>query len=96
MLAVILHTNCLEHDSGLYHPESPDRLHAINNQIIMSGLDFVIRRFGAPFASREQLTLAHDRTYVEHVFSVAPEEGSVGGHSNADIVTLTKPLTGAN
>jgi acetoin utilization deacetylase AcuC-like enzyme len=77
MLAVISHPDCLEHDSGPHHPESPDRLHAINNQIIMSGLDFVIRRFDAPLASREQLALAHDRTYVDHVFSVAPKEGSV-------------------
>ncbi len=77
MLAIVSHPDCLEHDAGPFHPESPDRLHAINNQIIMSGLDFVIRHFDAPLASREQLALAHDRTYVDHVFSVAPKEGSI-------------------
>ena len=73
MLAIISHEECLYHDAGEYHPDTAERLRAINNQIIMSGLDFVVRHYDAPLATREQLALAHDRAYVDRVFEMAPE-----------------------
>jgi len=77
MLAIISHANCLLHDAGANHPENADRLHAINNQIIMSGLEFVIRNYDAPKATVDQISLAHDRDYVERVIAMSPTEGSV-------------------
>lgn len=77
MLAIISHRDCLAHDAGSHHPENADRLHAINNQIIMSGLEFVVRNYDAPLASKEQLSLAHDRDYVERIFATAPDEDFV-------------------
>lgn len=77
MLAMISHNDCLLHDPGSHHPDHADRLYAINNQIIMSGLDFVIRHYDAPLATREELARAHDPAYVERVFDMAPDEGSV-------------------
>ena len=77
MLAIISHKDCMQHETGEYHPENADRLHAINNQIIMSGLDFVVRHYDAPLASREQLLLAHDSAYVDRIFAMAPKQGSV-------------------
>ena len=77
MLGMISHNDCLLHDPGKYHPDHAERLHAINNQIIMSGLDFVIRHFDAPLAAREELKKAHDPDYVDRVFEMAPSEGSV-------------------
>jgi len=77
LLAIISHQDCLAHDPGIHHPETPARLDAINNQIIMSGLDFVIRNYDAPLATIEQLSRAHDREYVERIFNLAPTEGSV-------------------
>ena len=77
MLALITHSDCLAHDTGAYHPEAADRLHAINNQLIMSGLDYVIRRYDAPLAGRESLLRVHDADYIDRVFAMAPNEGSI-------------------
>lgn len=77
MLAVISHQDCLGHDAGKLHPDCPERLVAIDNQLIMSGLDFVIRRYDAPLVSREALERVHDPDYVARVYALAPTEGSV-------------------
>ncbi len=77
MLAIISHPDCLLHDAGPYHPDTPERLEAINNQIIMSGLDFIARHYDAPLASQQQLQRVHDAEYVQRVFAMAPTEGSV-------------------
>ncbi|MFT6898852.1 MAG: acetoin utilization deacetylase AcuC-like enzyme [Paraglaciecola sp.] len=73
----ISHPSCGLHDVGDEHPESPDRLHAINDRLITSGLDFVINKQPAIKATKEQLYLAHGKTYVDNVFASAPEEGLV-------------------
>ncbi|MFZ3088210.1 MAG: histone deacetylase family protein, partial [Methylotenera sp.] len=36
--AYLTHPSCLKHDMGAHHPECPERLHAINDQLIASGL----------------------------------------------------------
>ena len=36
--AYISHPLCLKHDMGGYHPESPARIFAIENQLIAAGL----------------------------------------------------------
>ena len=77
MLAVISHPDCLDHDGGFLHPESATRITAINDQIIMSGMDFVLRHYDAPLATREQIYLAHDPAYVDRVFDIAPTVGSI-------------------
>jgi acetoin utilization deacetylase AcuC-like enzyme len=73
----ISHPSCGLHDAGEDHPESPDRLHAINDQLIASRLDFVIDKQQAIQATKAQLYLAHDKTYVDSVFASAPEQGVV-------------------
>lgn len=77
MLAIISHADCLDHDPGPWHPDTAARLDAINDQVIQSGLDFVIRRYDAPLATAAQLELAHDAAYVQRVFDMAPKEGTV-------------------
>ena len=77
MLAIISHPDCLGHDPGPLHPETAERLDAINNQIIMSGLDFVVQRFDAPLVTRAQLERVHDKGYLDRVFEMAPTTGSV-------------------
>lgn len=72
MLAIISHIDCLDHDPGPLHPETAERLDAINNQIIMSGLDFVVQRFDAPLVTRAQLERVHDADYLDRVFAMAP------------------------
>ncbi|SHF75621.1 Acetoin utilization deacetylase AcuC [Microbulbifer donghaiensis] len=68
---------CAGHDMGAGHPERPARLDAIHDQLLSSGLDFVLRHFDAPAATREQLVLVHDSDYVDSIFARAPAEGMV-------------------
>jgi len=74
--AVISHQKCEFHDNGQpYHPECPERLGAIDNRLISSGVDWVLRYYDAPLATREQLALVHDAEYIDRVIATAPEKG---------------------
>jgi acetoin utilization deacetylase AcuC-like enzyme len=75
--AYITHSSCSKHNMGADHPECPERLHAINDQLIASGvLDHLIHYDAEP-ASKEQLTQVHTNEYVEWVFQQAPTEGLI-------------------
>jgi acetoin utilization deacetylase AcuC-like enzyme len=89
MLAVISHADCLLHDPGPDHPEQASRLYAINDQIIASGMEFVIRHFDAPLATRDQLIRAHDEAYVDRIYASAPAEDSI----EIDGDTVMSPAT---
>lgn len=72
MLAFISHAECMEHDTGKLHPDQPTRLSAIDNQLIMSGLDFVLRRLDAPRVTRAQLERVHDAAYLDRLYALDP------------------------
>ncbi|QHJ09799.1 Histone deacetylase-like amidohydrolase [Paraglaciecola mesophila] len=74
---MISHPSCAFHDAGDDHPENSGRLHAINDQLIASRLDAIIDKHQATQATKEQLYLAHDKAYVDSVFSTVPEQGTV-------------------
>jgi acetoin utilization deacetylase AcuC-like enzyme len=75
--AYISHPLCLKHDMGTYHPESPARIHAIEDQLIASGLLDHLHRHEAPEATREQLLRVHDADYVDFIASSAPQHGII-------------------
>ncbi|WP_193432792.1 histone deacetylase family protein [Microbulbifer mangrovi] len=66
---------CNLHDMGEDHPECPARLDAIQDQLLSSGMEYVLRFFDAPEATREQLKRVHTPDYVASIFSRAPSEG---------------------
>ncbi len=75
-VAVISHRKCSLHDNGIpHHPESPERLEAINNQLIMSGVDWICSHYDAAPATRKHLQRVHDDDYVQRVFDTAPSSG---------------------
>ena len=74
-VALISHPDCLRHDMGVLHPESPARLGAISDQLIASGLDALLGHYMAPMATREQLERVHDPAYVDFIFQSAPRRG---------------------
>ncbi len=76
-IAFISHPDCMLHEMETGHPERPERLKAIEDQLLSSGLDVALQRYDAPVATREQLYRAHDPEYVEQIFSRAPQEGIV-------------------
>ena len=71
----ITHPDCLKHDMGADHPESPARLRAIEDQLIASGLLPFLQHHDAPLVTFEQLTRVHAPRYVETVQATAPTEG---------------------
>jgi len=76
-ISIISHPDCALHEMGVHHPESPARLSAISDQLLASGLDFVLQHHDAPLASREQLCRVHDSEYVDHIFRSAPTQGHI-------------------
>jgi len=58
--AYLTHPSSLKHDMGAGHPECPARIHAIEDQLIASGLLQFLDHHQAPAASREQLAFVVD------------------------------------
>ncbi len=87
--AFITHADCLMHEMGASHPESPARLQAIEDRLIASGLAAVVARLDAPLASDEHLTRAHAAEYVDAIRASAPSQGT--RHLDPD--TAMNPFT---
>jgi acetoin utilization deacetylase AcuC-like enzyme len=62
---------------GDYHPESPARIHAIEDQLIAAAVLDHLQRHDAPEATREQLLRVHDADYVDLIETSAPKHGMV-------------------
>jgi acetoin utilization deacetylase AcuC-like enzyme len=75
--AYISHPLCLKHDMGAHHPESPARIHAIEDQLISSGLLHYLQHHDAPSATREQLLRVHDDAYIASIEYSVPSQGIV-------------------
>jgi acetoin utilization deacetylase AcuC-like enzyme len=75
--AFVTHSDCLRHEMGRHHPECPERLSAIEDQLIASGIGQFLTRFEAPLATDGQLARVHPAEYVRAIRDVAPEEGIV-------------------
>jgi acetoin utilization deacetylase AcuC-like enzyme len=75
--AYITHGDCLRHDMGPGHPECPDRLRAINEQMRSSGLLDELKCLEAPLADVGDLKRVHRGSYVDLIFENAPREGMV-------------------
>ena len=73
--ALITHPDCLNHEMGAQHPESPARLQAVHDAFSASGLLSRLTSVEAPLATREQLAGAHAAEYVDAVFATAPRQG---------------------
>ena len=68
---LLTHPVCIEHDTGPFHPESPDRLKAV--LAALEGEEFMIlHREQAPHATVEQLLRVHPMHHIEHVLGSVP------------------------
>jgi acetoin utilization deacetylase AcuC-like enzyme len=84
MTLLIGHPSFLEHDTGDFHPERPDRLRAVTAALAdeeFSGL----ARLVAPAATIEQLTRVHPQNYVDAILGIRPPEGELV-HVDGDTV----------
>ena len=75
--AYITHPDCLKHDMGPLHPECPQRLSAIADQLLVSGLLPYLQQHDAPLATLEQLTRVHTQKYIAYLQQQAPTEGLI-------------------
>jgi acetoin utilization deacetylase AcuC-like enzyme len=71
---LISHPAFLEHDTGPYHPERPDRLRAILGALEDPAFDGLVR-LAAPAASMEEMTRVHPQDYVEAILGIRPGPG---------------------
>jgi acetoin utilization deacetylase AcuC-like enzyme len=69
------HQACSRHEMGSWHPERPERLAAITDQLISTGITPHLRSYDAPLASTEALTRAHSVDYVQRLQSSVPSRG---------------------
>ncbi len=75
--AFIRHRDCLRHDMGAHHPECADRLHAIEDQLIASGLIGYLQEHQAPLADRDHLARVHSDDYIDQIWASVPQNGLV-------------------
>lgn len=73
--AFITHPSFLLHEMGPYHPECPERLTAISDRMIASGVDAFLAHYTAPAATRDQLARVHSTTYIDSIHAAVPASG---------------------
>ena len=61
------HPDCRLHNMGEGHPECPQRLSAIDDHLIGTGLDIAIERRDAPLATLRDIEFAHTAGYVNEL-----------------------------
>ncbi|MBY0473581.1 MAG: histone deacetylase family protein [Nitrosomonas sp.] len=87
--AYISHPDCLKHDMGMGHPECPQRLTAIQNELHAAGLLAQLQCYEAPLATTDQLARVHALGYIESIRQAAPAVGLIA----LDADTAMNPFT---
>jgi len=72
--AYITHPECLRHNMGDWHPESPQRLRAIDDRLHAPTCS-IIWPTTRPSVHRSQLLRVHDGAYIDFVEAASPSEG---------------------
>ena len=88
MTGYFSHRDCWKHEMGPGHPECPERLDAIEDRLLISGLDVALDRREAPIASLTDIELAHGRMHVASLRGLSDglrEEILAGGPSHAQV-----------
>jgi acetoin utilization deacetylase AcuC-like enzyme len=94
-LAFIGHHLCQDHRMGAHHPEQPERLHAIQDRMIASGIEMLVTHYDAPEATPQQLTRVHDPDYVRMIFDTAPRADDVLAWVDGDTAMCKATLPAA-
>ena len=65
--AFFTHLECHGHDMGRGHPESPQRLVAIEDHLLAIGLEATLSRREAPLVELKHVEFAHTAGYVSQL-----------------------------
>ena len=82
------HTLFRRHEMGEGHPECPQRLDAIEDRLLITGLDHALERREPTPAALSDVELAHDRMHVAALRGLSDrliEDMQAGGPSHANI-----------
>ncbi len=82
------HRDCWKHEMGAGHPECPERLDAIEDRLLATGVADALDRREAPPAPIVDLELAHDRMHVAAMRGLGDqlaEDMAAGGPSHTAI-----------
>jgi acetoin utilization deacetylase AcuC-like enzyme len=88
---LITHPSFVEHDTGLGHPERPDRMRAIDKALAHETFNDLVRE-EAPLRDDVEaaIALAHPTSYIDWVKSVRPAEGQGPVRLDPDTVLSAK------
>ena len=100
------HRDCWKHEMGPGHPECPERLDAIEDRLLVSGVFDALERYDAPQAAAADLELAHDRMHVavmrgysellaEDVLAGGPEFSQIDPDTSINVHTWNAALRSA-
>jgi acetoin utilization deacetylase AcuC-like enzyme len=76
LTAYITHSVCLQHNMGVGHPECPERLVAIKDQLMAAQIYDSLHEVEAPEVTEQQLARVHPPRYVEYIEACAPSVGT--------------------
>src|SRR5579871_310732 len=87
--ALITHPACLNHDTGSYHPECPDRLRSVLAALEADEFAALERR-EAPRGDIADIARVHPIGIIEQILAAVPESGHIG----IDADTIMSPGSG--
>ena len=91
--AYFTHPECRLHDMGAGHPECPQRLDAIADRLIASGIDIALEHREAPLADLAALERAHSTAHVLHLKDLLQRLQDSGERRAIDPDTIACPDT---
>ncbi len=74
--AIYSHPDCQRHEMGEWHPESPARLQAIDDQIILARLPGLVEQRSAPLAGLDAIRRNHSESAIAIVRDHLPQPGT--------------------
>lgn len=75
--ALVTHRDVVRHEIAPGHPESPQRIDAILDELMKRELHDFLRLHDAPRATTEHLLHAHSENYIDLIHAKSPSSGSV-------------------
>jgi acetoin utilization deacetylase AcuC-like enzyme len=73
-VALVTHADCILHEMGMHHPESPERLKAVLDALDASGFGGQLEEHEAPMARAGELARVHAELHIDTVRASAPDE----------------------
>jgi len=91
--AIYSHPDCRLHDMGSGHPECPQRLDAIHDYLLATGLEAALDSRSAPLVDLRALSLAHESRYVGELKELLEQVVASGEPRHIDPDTVVGPGT---